>query len=224
MFTHQKGTLKGFRKLISIGLHKLFFMDELSTLAGIVGSDGHLSKSENAVIIVNKDLEFINETVVPLLKKLTKNKISISKTSSGYSSYKYLVRVWDKNLQEILHKNYGIPRGKKYFINLPSLPSDKMISFILGWIAGDGSVTVDRKRPKIEIWSKDVKLMRKFQKFLFEREIGSTIFKASNNRWILRIGKRDDVKKFSNFKIPHPAKDRKLKSFLAPAEAGFRTS
>jgi len=197
---------------------------KLSTLAGIVGSDGHLSKKENAIIVVNKDKEFLEKEVIPLFKELTDKKISLSKSSSGYGDYKYLVRVWDKKLQTKLNKIYGIPRGKKTEINLSSLPKREMMNFILGWIAGDGSITVDRDRPKIEMWSKDLNLIRVFEKFLFKKKIDSSVFTTSNNRFILRISKIESVKKFSRYRIPHPAKARKLKCLLAPADAGFSTS
>jgi len=197
---------------------------KFSTLAGIVGSDGHLSKNESAVVVVNKDMEFLKKEVIPLMKSFTKNRITISKCSSGYGDYKYLLRVWDKNLQKKISEGYGIPRGKKLGANVPKLSKNKMLGFLLGWIAGDGSITVDRERPKIEIWSKDEKLLKKFRKFLAEINIGSSIFSASNKRFILRIGKIDDVLKFSRFYLPHPAKRRKLKSLLAPADAGFSTS
>ena len=196
---------------------------KLSTLAGIVGSDGHLSKKESAIIVVNKDKEFLEKEVIPLFKELTNKKIGISKSSSGYGDYKYLVRVWDKKLQTKLNKVYGIPRGKKSTIKL-SIPEKEMIDFILGWIAGDGSITVDRDRPKIEIWLKDIRLIKVFRKFLSKKGIESSIFKTSNNRFILRISKIDSVKKFSRYRIPHPAKARKLKCLLAPANAGFSTS
>ena len=178
---------------------------KLSTLAGIVGSDGHLSKKESAIIVVNKDKEFLEKEVIPLFKEFTDKKISISKSSSGYGDYKYLVRVWDKKLQTKLNTIYGIPRGKKSRINL-SISEREMMNFILGWIAGDGSITVDRERPKIEIWSKDFRLIKVFEKFLSKKEIESSIFKTSNNRFILRISKIDSVKKFSKYRIPHPAK------------------
>ncbi|MEM5790829.1 MAG: LAGLIDADG family homing endonuclease, partial [Candidatus Aenigmatarchaeota archaeon] len=161
-----------------------------------MGSDGHLSKKESAIIIVNRDKEFLEKEVIPLLKELTNKKVSISKSSSGYGDYKYLVRVWDKKLQEKLNKIYGIPRGKKSRINL-SIHEREVMDFILGWIAGDGSITVDRERPKIEIWSKDIRLIKFFQKFLFKKKIESSIFKAFNNRFILRISKIDSVKRFS---------------------------
>ena len=197
---------------------------KLSTLAGIVGSDGHLSKSESAIVVVNKDMEFIRKIVMPLLKSLTKKRITVTKTSSGYGDYKYLVRVWDRNLQEKLRKNYGIPRGKKDRVKLPKLPSKDMIDFMLGWIAGDGSVTSDRGKPKIEIWSKDKNLIGKFSKFLLKKKISSSIFSASNERYILRIGKLEDLKRFSRYRIPHPVKARKLRRLLASTEAGFSTS
>ena len=200
------------------------FPMKLSTLAGIVGSDGHLSKSESAVIVVNKDKEFLDKEVIPIMESLTGKKASVSRTTSGYGGKKYLVRIWDKELQSKLNRNYGIPRGKKTSVKLPNLPSKEILDFMLGWIAGDGSVTTDRGRPKIEIWSKDAGIIRKFERFLSRKKIGSTVFKASNDRFILRIGKFEDVRKFSRYRIPHPAKARKLKGLLALTDAGFSTS
>ena len=197
---------------------------KLSVLAGIVGSDGHLTKNESAVVIVNKDMEFLKKEVLPLLKSLTDKPVSVSWSSSGYGDGKYLVRVWDKELQQLLCNKYGIPRGKKDGIKLPRLPPREMMYFILGWIAGDGSVTSDRGRPKIEIWSKDAALIKKFFNFLVGKGMRPRIFDASNGRKILRLGRSEDLRKFSRHRIPHPAKNRKLKNFLAPADAGFSTS
>jgi hypothetical protein len=174
-------------------------------------------KKENGIIVINKDKEFLEKEIIPLMKKFTKNKITLSKSSSGYGDFKYLLRVWDKTLLKKLQKEYGIPRGKKDKINLPKLSTRKEIDFLLGWIAGDGSVTNDRTRAKIEIWSKDNDLLKRFHRILLKRNINSTMFSATNNRFILRIGKIKDVKKFSKYKIPHPKKRRKLKAFLAPA-------
>jgi hypothetical protein len=47
-------------------------MGDLALLAGIVGSDGHIAKDEPQVIITNKNLDFIERTVVPLIIKFTK--------------------------------------------------------------------------------------------------------------------------------------------------------
>jgi hypothetical protein len=158
------------------------------------------------------------------MKKFTNRKIKISKSSCGYGDFKYLLRVWDKDLLKRLEKEYGIPRGKKNGIKLPKLSSRKEMEFLLGWIAGDGSVSNERKRPKIEIWSIDRKLLIRFQRILLNRNISSSMFDTSNNRSILRISKTKDVKRFSKYTIPHPKKNRKLRTLLALVDAGFSTS
>ncbi len=199
-------------------------MSELDLLAGIIGSDGHLDKDQPAVRIVNKNKKFLEEITKPILEKFTGKKIKITNSISGFGKKRFLIIVYDRKLWKIMNEKYGIPSGNKSTnIKLPENISQKAkMNFLLGWISGDGSVTVDRTRPKIEIWSKSKNILLQFKEILEKEIIESRIFSASNKRFILRISKVNSVKSFyKKFQIPHPEKQRKL-SILAFQQ--FRTS
>lgn len=113
---------------------------------------------------------------------------------------------------------YNIPSGSKSAsIEPPDLQIlSKEIDYFKGWVAGDGSVTNDRGRPKIEIWSKSQKMMLWFRQILSEAKIESQIFvDKKRDKHILRIGKKRSIMEFyQKIEIPHPAKKRKLLELL----------
>ena len=191
-------------------------MSDLAVLAGIVGSDGHLAKDEAQIIVLNKNKEFVESIVVPLLTKFA-NKIPTTRfVKSGYGTGKYFVRVWSQELYKILNTNYKIPVGRKSNIIQPpeNLSLEDKIDFLRGWIAGDGSVTNERKRTKIEIWSKSKEILEWFREVLHEVGLESRMFlDRKKNEFILRIGKQNSVKLFyQRISIPHPEKQNKLNS------------
>ncbi len=199
-------------------------MSELDLLAGIIGSDGHLDKDQPVIRIINKNKEFLEEIAKPILEKFTGKKIKLSNSISGFGKKRYLIIVYDRRLWKVMNEKYGIPAGNKSTkIRLPeNLSSKAQMDFLLGWIAGDGSITFDRTRTKIEIWSKSKDILFQFKNLLEKQEIESKIFNASKERYILRISKINSVKSFyKKFQIPHPEKQRKL-SILAFQQ--FRTS
>ena len=203
-------------------------MGDLALLAGIVGSDGHIAKDEPQIIITNKNLDFIERTVVPLIIKFT-NKIPYIKfINSGFGTGKYFVRVWSPNLWKELQDKYNIPSGAKSKTIKPpnNLSRTDKIDFLRGWIAGDGSVTNERGRPKIEIWSKSNEMLGWFKNVLEKNGIESRLFYArKKDEYILRIGKKDSVKMFLNtISIPHPSKQEKLLTLCSLAFQQFSTS
>ena len=203
-------------------------MGDLALLAGIVGSDGHLAKDEPQVIIINKNLEFIEKIVIPLIIKFTNKFPYLRFNKSGFGTGKYFVRVWSPKIWKKLQEKYSIPYGaKSKTIKPPSNLSKKdKIDFLRGWIAGDGSITHERSRPKIEIWSKSNEMLVWFKKILNENEIESRIFYAKKkNEYILRIGKQNSVKLFlKRLSIPHPSKQEKLLTLCSLAFQQFSTS
>jgi hypothetical protein len=203
-------------------------MSDLALLAGIVGSDGHLAKNEPQIIITNKNLEFIEETVIPLLTKFT-NKIPYKRfNKSGFGTGKYFVRVWSLDLWKKLQIEYNIPCGAKSKTIKPpiNLSEKDRIEFLRGWIAGDGSVTRDRSKPKIEIWSKSNKILTWFEEVLKDVGIESRIFfDKKKDEYILRIERRSSVKLFlEKIPIPHPSKQERLLTLCSLAFQQFSTS
>jgi DNA-binding transcriptional regulator WhiA len=203
-------------------------MSDLALLAGIVGSDGHLAKDEPQIIITNKNKEFIEKTVVPLIKKFT-NKVPYMRfNKSGFGTGKYFIRVWSKNIWKKLQTKYNIPSGAKSKSIKPpeNLSKKDKIDFLRGWIAGDGSITNERNRPKIEIWSKSNKMLEWFKNVLEKNEIENRLFYArKKSEYILRIGKQNSVKLFlSTISIPHPSKQEKLLTLCSLAFQQFSTS
>ncbi|MBI2233262.1 MAG: hypothetical protein HYU56_05040 [Candidatus Aenigmarchaeota archaeon] len=190
-------------------------MSDLDLLAGIVGSDGHIQKLGGySVYVINKDLEFLERIVIPLFIANTKKTPKISFISSGFSDGKYVVRVASRDLWKTLVEQYNIPAGaKSKTIKPPQLFSIKnRKDYLCGWIAGDGSVTHDRMRAKVEIWSKNQEMIMWFKDVLREMDIESTCFLEKNKtEFILRIGRKEDVLKFyKTIQIPHPEKQRKF--------------
>ena len=126
---------------------------------------------------------------------------------------------------ENFDKKYRIPPGKKStIVEPPNLATnEEKIDFFRGWFAGDGSVTVDRKRPRLELWSKSRKLLKWFREVLEQNGIESRIFyHKRKDQYLLSIGRIGDVINFyEKIVIPHPEKQEKLKflvsRFLPPA-------
>ena len=111
------------------------------------------------------------------------------------------------------NKNYNIPIGAKSLtIEPPELPKEERLDFFRGWTAGDGSVTTEKGKPKIELWSKSEKMINWFQQVLADYEIESRVYIERNKKeFILRVSKRDAVREFHRLiEIPHPRKQEKL--------------
>ena len=194
-------------------------MSDLAKLAGIVGSDGHLVKDEPLILVINKDLEFLENIVLPIVTKITGKQPIPKFRSSGFGDGKYVIRFWSPDLWNRLKSEYNIPSGAKSISITPPIGLDKKdkIDFLLGWIAGDGCVTNERTRAKIEIWSRSEKMITWFQKILDDNEIETRISKERKKKeHILRIGKQNMVRDFyKKFIIPHPKKQRRLRELLS---------
>ena len=186
-------------------------MNKFAEFAGIVASDGHLSKDMSTICIINKDSEFI-EYAENLCCEVIGKKPSKRIVLSGYGHEKYLLRVCSTKTLRLLNEKFNIPIGAESIQPPKKLEADEEISYLLGWIAGDGSVTNDRTRLKLEIWSKSKDMIEWFSKLMEVHGIETRIFQErKKNEYIMRIGKKKDVKKFAeNFKIPHSKKQKKL--------------
>lgn len=193
-------------------------MTDIDILAGIVASDGHIYKNKLTFCVINKNLEFLQKSVIPLIKSITEKCPKPKFVSSGFSNGKYIVYVSSVKLIKIFNEEYMIPVGSKSAIIKPPIlfNNKRKIDYMGGWIAGDGSVTKDRTRPKIEIWSNNLRILEWFKEILSQNKISSRLFFERNKkRHILRVGKKNDVKLFhKKIKIPHPDKQKKLNLFI----------
>lgn len=194
-------------------------MGNLDVLAGIIGSDGHIYGNLLSVCVVNKNLPFIEKVVIPLFREITGKNPKPKFVPAGFGNGKYKVTVSSVKFNKTLMDKYNIPPGaKSRTIKPPKLSElDEKIDFLRGWISGDGSVTRDRTRAKIEIWSKSLKILNWFKDVLLTMGINSRLFEERNKReYILRIGRKDDVELFyRKVKIPHPKKQEKMESFFS---------
>ena len=189
----------------------------LAILAGIVASDGHMAKDKSTICVINTDKEFI-EDVQLLFEAHCGKRGSCRFIDSGFGSKKYLLRVNSAELVRKFNNKYAIPIGRKSDTILPAdLDQKESLNFLCGWIAGDGSVTTDRKRPKIEIWSRSRAIIEWFRCILEKEGIESRIFEERHkNEFILRIGKKESVIKFhEKAQIPHKRKQDKLSALCS---------
>ncbi|MBI2579422.1 MAG: LAGLIDADG family homing endonuclease [Candidatus Aenigmarchaeota archaeon] len=202
-------------------------MESLSVLGGIIGSDGHLSKDNSTVCVINKDLEFIDSVVIPLIQHYVGKEPKIRFINSGFGSKKYLLRVCNSKFLRSVSQVYNIPIGRKSSSIEPprNLTNKENIDFLRGWIAGDGSVTTEKGRPKIEIWSKSKEIIYHFEKILRTEGICPYVYFEKNKKeYILRISRKEDVIKFyKTIKIPHPKKQRTLENLTSSWFSRIRT-
>ena len=193
-------------------------MGDIDVFAGIVGNDGHLGQDKNTIFIINSDVHFLKSKAIPMIHRITGKTVIPKPSISGFGKLKYKINVSSAILWRELNRKYNIPSGAKPIsIQPPNLNFiEEKNSYLSGWIAGDGSVTIDRTRVKIEIWSKSSSMISWFREVLKENGIESKIFEERNkNEFILRIGKRSEVMKFyEKIEIPHPKKQNKLRSLL----------
>jgi len=189
----------------------------LAILAGIVASDGHMAKDKSTICVINKNKEFI-EDVQLLFEAHCGKKGSHRFIDSGFGSKKYLLRVNSAKLVKEFNSKYAIPIGRKSDTIMPAILDQKeSLDFLCGWIAGDGSVTTDRKRPKIEIWSKSKAIIEWFGNVLEKEGIESRIFEERRKKeFILRVGKKESVVKFyRKARIPHKRKQDRLSALCS---------
>ena len=191
----------------------------LETFAGIVGSDGHIEKGQAVIRVISKDLDFLERIVIPLIEDLSGIKTQPKPAISGFCKRKFVIAFTSQTLWKTLQERFCIPKGKKSdLIIKPELESPKeKVDFLLGWFAGDGSVTTDRGKPKLEIWSKSEGILKWFKEVLQESGIESRVFPARKvGKFLLRIRKQGHVKLFhEKFTIPHSAKEQKLSLLLS---------
>ena len=197
-------------------------MSELEILAGIIGSDGHIKKNKYRLLVINKNIKFLNSVVIPLINKVTQKNPKPLFNHWGRGSGKFFVFFNSEFLWKILQDKFNIPKGKKSSkIKPPDLKTNKAkIDFLRGWFAGDGSVTTDKSRPRLEIWSNSKEIIFWIKEVLEENQIYPRIhFAKKTKQFLLDIKKRESVKTFHKIiEIPHPNKENKLNALLSDIE------
>ena len=141
--------------------------------------------------------------------------MTVTYTKNG----KFKVHVTSVNLCKKLIEEFNIPAGAKSETIKPPDSSDNesRIDYLRGWIAGDGSVTNDRTRVKIGIWSESKVMLKWFADVLEKNGIKTRMFEERQKKeHILRIGRKDDVLSFyKQIRIPHSEKQNKLEDLLS---------
>lgn len=189
-------------------------MDNLSSLAGLIASDGHLDKSYHGIRFITADQGMLKQFL-----QLTSNyKKKIWKSRSGFGSKRYLVYIYDKNLKAILNKRYKIPLGKKSskLIIPKNLPLKEKFNFLKGLFSGDGSISFDNKKGKrymqIIFWTKSKKLANQINTIFKKTGIISGLnYSKLKDQCRLTIRNHDSLIKFKNLiGFIHPRKQKLL--------------
>ena len=198
---------------------------ETAMIAGIVASDGHLDKDFHIVRIVTSSEAFLKFTKTAL-EKITKNKIRVYVSKSGFGKQRYTIYLNDESLYNLLFEKFNIPKGKKSSLIEPpkNLDAKEEKAYIEGWFAGEGSITHDRNVPQFILWSKSDEIIHWLRDKLAEKNIGVTLFfSKKKQQHMIIVRRKDDFLRFiKEFNIIHPDKKLKLASLLERPR--FRTS
>lgn len=192
----------------------------LAYIAGIIASDGHISKNTFKVSIITSNIEFAH-TLRQILKDLG-IKSGLYRGKTGYEIF-----VYNKNFWNILTSKYKVPPGKKsHNLQTPdNLSKEEQIDYLRGLLDGDSSIfetTAKLKRkqkiyiyyiPRIEYKSKTKLIIDWSLKFLSEIGIKPYIQKDPNfHRWFLDGA--ENIRKFSKIGFLHPEKQERLRTIL----------
>lgn len=139
-------------------------------IAGLVAADGNLSSSENSVSIYTNNLKFAR-MIKKILRDLTGKKVEIYQSKGALKVF-----IFDKHLHSLLNQKYGIPIGKKS--NTLSFPENlsrkNAIEFIRGYVDGDGSIYLDKRKrrnkiqyyPRVEVASQSKQFLDDMKYYL----------------------------------------------------------
>lgn len=119
-------------------------MTSLAYLAGLVGSDGHLERSRPYVYVYTKNEKF-KDFIVETLKAQTKTKVSCK-----FRKRVFQIRVWSRELHELLQKSYSIDIGKKSdkLVSPKLLTLAEQLEYLKAFLDGDSSVFREVKKEK----------------------------------------------------------------------------
>ena len=123
----------------------------IAFLAGLVAADGHLEKKDPYIVISNKEFDFLNNFIAPLIND------QINRTPRPYwdkSAKVWKIRVYSRKFWMDLIQNYGIPTGSKATRILPpkQLEPFERIWYIRGWFEGEGWIETMTVRRSSKIY------------------------------------------------------------------------
>ncbi len=179
----------------------------LAEIFGILNGDGHLSPINYEICVVGNLSE---EDYFLYLKKLFENTFSLKFTINRYATHLKL-RIYSKNLFNLLSKKYGLPKGNKMgklFIPKKVFTHKKwLVSYIRGLFDTDGSFYFRRKKePVVQITSADDIFLEEIKGALMS--LNFNVAKGVNRVFIY---KKEDIIKFYN--LIKPANSKHLKKF-----------
>ncbi len=143
--------------------------NNLSYLAGLIAADGHISK-DNGIEIYIKDKKFV-KLINKKIKKISKKPIKIY---NGKGCKKLIF--FDNSIIKQLITKYNLTKGKKCnkLIFPNKINKIEKINFIRGFVDGDGSIYIDKRKrynkiyfyPRIEIASQSKNFLKSISNFL----------------------------------------------------------
>lgn len=196
------------QKFLEKEVKKAQLTEELSEVLGALAGDGHVSRHSYEVSITcssKLDREYIYY-LKPLFERLFNLKFRVIVQDT-----KIRLKTYSKNLAFFLHKEYGLPLGKKKGNLKISSKLKNNKNFLKAYIRGlfdtDGSIYVRRKKdPVIEIISKDKNYLREVRETL--NLLGFYCGISGKN---LHIYRKEMIVKF--FKEIKPANSKHLKKY-----------
>jgi intein/homing endonuclease len=154
-------------------LHSQLPSNDLLYLAGLVASDGCLSRSNGGSYIEfsNKNMT-LQRNFVSIVERMTGKRPKVRR--KGYGTY--CSRIGNKKLFLQL-MSLGIPVGKKYALDIPrtisAFPNESVKSYIRGCFDGDGSV--DSKKRRVLFCTGSLEYATKMRLLLLRFEISSSL-------------------------------------------------
>ncbi len=161
---------------------------------GFIFADGHLSKNGRLSITSSHDKEHLEEFANFIGCKVLKIKRTKSlKNKKGSSDFFYSVSLQHQDVSEKIREKFDISNTKTYNVpNLHWINEDwKFISFLIGFIDGDGSVCKTNRVIKIENHINWNKIHLYIQTYLKKFEIESKVkYDESINASIICISNK----------------------------------
>ena len=203
-------------------------IETLAYIAGLVASDGSLSKKDYRVKIVTSNKQFA-EKIKQLLEKLGFDS-NIYIYDKG-SRRKYEVYTYSKKLWIMLVQKFGINPGKKAKnITIPGgLSIEEKKQYVRGLFDGDSTIYVPKVKlrrkgkvyvydlPRIVYKTQSEMLCKKLKETLEELGISTyTYHDSSSSTCAVVIDGFEKIRKFSeSIGYSHPCKKRRLMNILS---------
>lgn len=206
-------------------------MQLTNNLAYLVGAlrDGsvskfkdHLGKEHHSITFYSKSAEWLN-----IIQEKVKDVFGIEIKIVSYKNRTPYIRIYSKNIAEILHDEFQHPLGVQIsWITPNTIKESKNKEILQNYIAGfwdaEGGVDLQNKQVKFYLsWNGNKCLPLEDVKNILESfeikcgEIGKYENKNGiHPRFVLRISKEFNKKFFDTFQIQHPEKRKKLLSCI----------